>query len=60
MQIDFYFDFSCPFAYVASTAIEDLARRAGARLVWRPMLLGGLQRAIGAEAYLASESAAKK
>lgn len=41
----FYFDFSCPYAYVASTLIEALAERAGARLDPRPMLLGGVFRA---------------
>ena len=41
----FYFDFSCPYAYVASTLVEDLARRSGARLEPRPILLGGVFRA---------------
>jgi len=38
----FYFDFSCPYAYIASTQIETLAERAGASLDPRPMLLGGV------------------
>ena len=41
----FYFDFSCPYAYVASTQIEELAARAGAILEPRPILLGGVFRA---------------
>lgn len=41
----FYFDFSCPYAYVASTQIEALAQRVGARLDPRPILLGGVFRA---------------
>ncbi|MFO7566472.1 MAG: 2-hydroxychromene-2-carboxylate isomerase [Enhygromyxa sp.] len=41
----FYFDFSCPYAYVASTRIEALAQRSGARLDPRPILLGGVFRA---------------
>ncbi|WP_181198175.1 2-hydroxychromene-2-carboxylate isomerase [Enhygromyxa salina] len=41
----FYFDFSCPYAYVASTQIEAVAERAGARLDPRPILLGGVFRA---------------
>jgi 2-hydroxychromene-2-carboxylate isomerase len=41
----FYFDFSCPYAYVASTRIEALAERSGAILDPRPMLLGGVFRA---------------
>ena len=46
-DLDFYFDFSSPFAYLGAMSIQDVARRAGARLVWRPMFLGGLFKAIG-------------
>ncbi|MCA9669302.1 MAG: 2-hydroxychromene-2-carboxylate isomerase [Myxococcales bacterium] len=42
--IDFYFDFSCPFAYIASTRIEALADRRGAQLRLQPVLLGGIFR----------------
>lgn len=44
-QLRFYFDFSCPYAYVASTRVEALAERTGAHLDPRPMLLGGVFRA---------------
>lgn len=44
--IPFYFDFSSPFAYLASTQIELVARRAGAVVDYRPILLGGLFKAI--------------
>ncbi len=47
MRLEFYFDFSCPYAYLGATQIERLAERAGADLVWRPMLLGGVFRDIG-------------
>jgi 2-hydroxychromene-2-carboxylate isomerase len=46
MQLEFYFDFSCPYAYIAATQIEAIAQRHGADLVWRPMLLGGVFRSI--------------
>jgi 2-hydroxychromene-2-carboxylate isomerase len=42
MDIELYFDVVCPFAYLASTRIEALAREAGAQVRWRPILLGGL------------------
>lgn len=45
--LDFYFDFSCPYAYLASTRIEGVAERTGARLNLRPFLLGGVFRARG-------------
>jgi 2-hydroxychromene-2-carboxylate isomerase len=47
-QLDFWFDYSCPYAYLGSTQVEALARRTGAELTVRPMLLGGVFRAVGA------------
>ncbi|MDC0739820.1 2-hydroxychromene-2-carboxylate isomerase [Polyangium mundeleinium] len=46
-RVEFFFDFSSPFAYLASTQIEALAARKGASLVYRPFLLGALFKAIG-------------
>lgn len=43
--LPFYFDYSCPYAYLASTRIEALAERTGASLEPRPILLGGIFRA---------------
>ncbi|MCB9650024.1 MAG: 2-hydroxychromene-2-carboxylate isomerase [Deltaproteobacteria bacterium] len=40
-----WFDFSCPYAYLAATQAEALAARTGAELVPCPMLLGGVFRA---------------
>jgi 2-hydroxychromene-2-carboxylate isomerase len=45
--LDFFFDYSSPFAYLAATQVQGIAERHGARLRWRPFLLGGLFRAIG-------------
>ena len=36
-HVDFYFDFSSPFAYLGSTQIEKVAERAGATMNWKPM-----------------------
>jgi len=39
--IDFYFDFSSPYAYFAAQKIDDVALEFGGREVeWRPFLLG--------------------
>jgi 2-hydroxychromene-2-carboxylate isomerase len=38
--IDFYFDFSSPYAYIASEWIEALAARHGRTVSWRAILLG--------------------
>lgn len=51
--LDFYFDFSCPYAYLGSTQVEALAERTGARLVPKPVLLGGIFRARGVAQNLA-------
>lgn len=45
--VDFYFDFSSPFAYLGSEQIEAVAERAGAQLTWKPMFLGGVFKAVG-------------
>lgn len=45
-KLEFFYDFSSPFAYLGSTQIEALAERAGAELIWRPMLLGGVFKAL--------------
>ncbi len=46
-ELSFYFDFSSPFAYLGATQIDALAQRAGARLHYRPFLLGALFKAVG-------------
>ena len=46
-RVDFFYDFSCPYAYLAHTQIEAVCARAGAELRWRPMLLGGVFQAVG-------------
>jgi 2-hydroxychromene-2-carboxylate isomerase len=45
--LELYWDFSSPFAYLGSTQAEALAERTGATLIWRPMLLGAVFKAIG-------------
>lgn len=47
MRLEYFFDFSCPYAYLGSTQIEAACRRRGADLEWKPMLLGGVFRAVG-------------
>jgi 2-hydroxychromene-2-carboxylate isomerase len=40
--IEFYFDFSSPYSYIASEQIEALAARTARPLQWRPILLGAV------------------
>ena len=46
-MLELWFDFSCPYAYLASQQASRLAAR-GVEIDWRPMLLGGVFRGIGA------------
>lgn len=38
--IDFYFEFSSPYGYIAAELAGDLEQRVGRPLKWRPILLG--------------------
>jgi len=54
---EFFYDFTSPYSYLASTRVEALAERTGASLRWRPFLLGGVLKATGNRAPI--EIAAK-
>lgn len=45
--LEFYFDFSSPYAYLASEQIDALAARYGRQVKWRPILLGVVFKATG-------------
>ena len=46
--LEFYFDFSSPYGYLASEKIDALAQRFGRQVRWRPILLGVVFRETGA------------
>jgi 2-hydroxychromene-2-carboxylate isomerase len=45
--VEFYYDFSSPYTYIASERIEKVCREHGASLDWKPFLLGGVFNEIG-------------
>jgi len=45
--LEFYYDYGSPYSYLADTQVETIAKRAGASLVRKPMLLGGVFKATG-------------
>lgn len=45
--VEFFFDVGSPASYLAWTQLPALCRQAGAELVYRPMLLGGVYQATG-------------
>ena len=46
-KVEFYYDFSSPYTYIASTRIEKICEDNGAELEWKPFLLGGVFNEIG-------------
>ncbi|HEX9665077.1 MAG TPA: 2-hydroxychromene-2-carboxylate isomerase [Thermodesulfobacteriota bacterium] len=51
-KVEFYYDFSSPYSYLASTKIEGICTRHGAELDWRPFLVGGVYKETGNRAPL--------
>lgn len=51
-RIDFYFDFSSPYGYFASTRIDGLAKSLGGEAHWHPILLGPMFKATGSAPLL--------
>ena len=49
-MVRFYFDFTSPYTYLASTQVNALAARTGAVFDWIPALLGGVMKATGNQA----------
>ncbi|MPZ45164.1 MAG: 2-hydroxychromene-2-carboxylate isomerase [Betaproteobacteria bacterium] len=45
--IEFYFDFSSPYGYIASTRIDAIAARHSRTVNWHPVLLGAVFRVTG-------------
>jgi 2-hydroxychromene-2-carboxylate isomerase len=45
--LEFYFDYGSPYSYLADTQVEAIAKRTGATLVRKPMLLGGVFKSTG-------------
>jgi 2-hydroxychromene-2-carboxylate isomerase len=46
-EIEFLFDYGSPFSYLADTQLPALTARAGAKIVYTPILLGGVLKATG-------------
>lgn len=55
-RIEFFFDCSSPWTYMAFHRIQPIVAKTGAELVWRPILVGGVFNAVNQELYSARES----
>lgn len=54
-KVEFFYDYSSPWTYLAFHRIEEVCRRAGAELVWRPMLVGGIFNTVNPSVYESRE-----
>jgi 2-hydroxychromene-2-carboxylate isomerase len=45
--IEFWFDFSSPYGYIASQLIDEVAARHGREVNWHPILLGPIFKTVG-------------
>lgn len=55
-RVEFFFDCSSPWTYLAFTAIQPIARNYGAEIDWKPILVGGVFNAVNQDLYAARES----
>ena len=49
--LEFFFDCSSPWTYLAFTRIQDVLERTGAAVVWKPILVGGVFNAVNQDVY---------
>ena len=50
-KLEFFFDCSSPWTYLAFTKIEGIASRHGAELVWKPFLVGAVFNTVNPSVY---------
>jgi len=50
-MIEFFFDCSSPWTYLAFTNIQPLAKELGAEITWRPILVGGIFNTVNKTMY---------
>lgn len=58
-ELEFFFDYGSPFSYLADTQLKGLAERTGVRVVYRPMLLGGVFKETGNSSPITIEAKRK-
>src|SRR5450432_1708667 len=54
-MIEFFFDCSSPWTYLAFHNIQPLAKEFGAEISWRPILVGGIFNTINPTVYASRE-----
>lgn len=54
-MVDFYFDMSSPWTYLAFRNIQPMARELGIAVNWRPVLVGGIFNTVNQRMYASRE-----
>jgi len=55
-QIEFYYDVSSPWTYLAFVNIQPLAREEGTTIAWKPFLVGGVFNSVNPTMYRMREN----
>jgi len=50
-KVEFFYDYSSPWTYLAFTKIEGVCQKYGATLEWRPILVGGIFNTVNPSVY---------
>jgi 2-hydroxychromene-2-carboxylate isomerase len=50
-RLEFFFDCSSPWTYLAFARIHEVAKRTGAVIEWKPVLVGGVFNAVNQDVY---------
>ena len=50
--VEFYFDFSSPYGYLAAQRIDEVVEEYGREVAWKPFLLGALFKTTGSQPLL--------
>jgi 2-hydroxychromene-2-carboxylate isomerase len=58
-KLEFFYDCSSPWTYLAFTKIEEVAKRHNANLIWKPILVGGLFNTVNPSVYESREKPVK-
>lgn len=55
-SLEFFFDLSSPWTYLAFTNVQAVIERTGAQIIYRPILVGGVFNAVNPAVYAAREN----
>ncbi len=56
LTVEFYFDLSSPWTYLAFHNIQPIIKDNGAEIIWKPFLVGGVFNAVNQDVYAAREN----